>query len=141
MRTPWHVWVVGIVSLIWNGGGAFDYLMTQHGNEAYLSMLTEPQRAMLDARPGWFDAAWALGVWGAVLGSVLILLRSGWSQLAFMLSLVGLAGSSGWSFALSTPPAQEVMGSFAVIFSAVVFVVLLLLWAYTRAMTARNILR
>ena len=70
MRTPWHVWVIGILALVWNSGGAFDYWMTQTNNENYLSMLTEPQRAMLDARPVWFDVSWAIGVWGSVLGSL-----------------------------------------------------------------------
>ena len=26
-RTPWHVWVVGIVALLWSSVGAMDYLM------------------------------------------------------------------------------------------------------------------
>jgi len=26
-RTPWHVWLVGIVALLWSSFGAMDYLM------------------------------------------------------------------------------------------------------------------
>ncbi len=141
MRTPWHLWVVGVVSLLWNMGGAYDYLMTQLGNEAYLSMLNDAQRAMLDARPAWFDAVWALGVWGSVAGSVLILLRSRWAVAAFALSFIGLILSAVWSYGLSDPSAAEVMGSFAAVFSVVVAVVIVALWLYARAMVVRGVLR
>ena len=26
-RTPWHLWVVGVLSLLWNCYGGYDYLM------------------------------------------------------------------------------------------------------------------
>lgn len=141
MRTSWHVWVVGIVSLLWNAVGALDYLMTQLGIAAYLDMLTEAQRAYLASRPVWADAFWALGVWGAVLASVLILLRSGWSQLGLMLAIVGFVGFSVWSYAVANPGAAEVMGQSSMIFSAVILLVLILQLTYARAMTARGILR
>lgn len=141
MRTPWHLWVIGIVSLLWNAGGAYDYLMTQLNNEAYLSMLTDPQRAMMDSRPAWFDGFWAVGVWFSVLGSLLLLLRSRFAAPAFGLSILGLAGSSVWSFAIATPNAVEIMGTFAAVFSAVVAISLLVFYVYARAMHARGHLK
>lgn len=141
MRTPWHVWVIGVVALVWNFGGAFDYWMTQTNNENYLSMLTEEQMAMLDARPVWFDATWALGVWGAVLGSLLILLRSRFATPAFGVSLIGLVASSVWTYGMSEPSAIEVSGTFSLIFSAAIAVSLVALYLYARAMTARGVFR
>lgn len=141
MRTPWHLWAVGVVSLLWNTAGAYDYLMTQLGNEAYLSMLNEAQRAMLEARPAWFDGVWALGVWGSVAGSVLILLRSRWAVAAFALSFIGLILSAVWSYGLSDPSAAEVMGTFAAVFSVVVAMVIVALWLYARSMVLRGVLR
>jgi hypothetical protein len=29
VTTPWHLWIVGVFSLLWNGMGAFDYGMTE----------------------------------------------------------------------------------------------------------------
>jgi hypothetical protein len=26
--TPWHLWLVGVLALLWNSFGAFDYVMT-----------------------------------------------------------------------------------------------------------------
>ena len=42
-RAPWHLWVVGIISLLWNAMGAFDYLMSQTRNEQYMAAFTPEQ--------------------------------------------------------------------------------------------------
>jgi hypothetical protein len=36
-RIPWHLWLVGILGLLWESVGAFDYLMAQTQNESYMS--------------------------------------------------------------------------------------------------------
>jgi len=36
-HAPWHLWLVGIMGLLWDSMGAFDYLMTQTQNESYMS--------------------------------------------------------------------------------------------------------
>jgi hypothetical protein len=36
MRTPVHLWIVGILSLLWNAMGCFDYVMTRMRNTDYL---------------------------------------------------------------------------------------------------------
>ena len=36
-RTPVHLWVVGILSLLWSCFGAYDYLMTRMRNIDYLA--------------------------------------------------------------------------------------------------------
>lgn len=140
MKTPVHLWIIGVIALIWNAGGAYDYVMTQFQDEAYLAMLTDAQRAFLDTVPIWFEAAWAVGVWFSVLGSVLLLLRSRFADAVFGLSFLGLMLSSVYSFGiadrtgLTLSPAQ--MG-----FTIAIFVVLAVLWIYARAMTQRGVLR
>ena len=141
MRTPVHIWIVGAVSLLWNAGGAYDYLMTQLGNQAYLSMLTEEQASFMAARPTWFDAAWAFGVWGSVAGSLLLLLRSRYAAAAFGISLLGLIASSVWSYGIAEPSSLDLMGTFGLIFSLAIVVVLLALYFYARIMVARGHLR
>ena len=78
VKTPWHLWLVGVVSLLWNAFGAYDYTMTNLRNQAYLDSMGYPAEgiAYLDAFPIWAHSGWALGVWGAVIGSVLLLMRS-----------------------------------------------------------------
>lgn len=141
MRTPRHLWIIGILSLLWNAGGAFDYAMTQFQVESYLALLTEPQRAYLESRPLWFDATWAIGVWGSVLGSLLLLARSAWSSAAFLLSLVGFCVSAVWSYGLASPSAADVLGPAGIWFSGLVAAVLLFLTVYARVMAGHGVLR
>ena len=90
-RTPWHLWAVGVVSLLWNAFGGYDFIMTTTQGEAYFRASGFDQ-AMIDyfnAMPGWMYVPWVLGVWGAVAGSILLLLRSRYAVWAFALSLLG----------------------------------------------------
>ena len=57
--------------------GAFDYTMTQTKNAEYLAAFTPEQRTYFESFPTWMEAAWALGIWGALAGSALLLLRGG----------------------------------------------------------------
>ena len=97
-RTPAHVWIVGVLATLWNAFGAFDYVMTQTGNEAYLSQFTAEERAFFDSFPAWMEAFWALGVWGALIGSLLLLVRSRYAVHAFGISLVGIVVGMGYQY-------------------------------------------
>ena len=141
MRAPWHLWLIGIIAVLWNAGGAFDYLMTQTNNSSYLSAMTAAQLAWLDARPVWFDAVWAIGVWFAVAGSLLILLRSRFAAPAFLIALAGLIAASVYSFGIARPSSVEVNGMFSVWFTLLICASLIGLWAYARAMALRGVLR
>ncbi len=140
MRTPWHLWVIGIVSLVWNAGGVYDYLMMQMGVESYRAMMTPDQAAWYDALPVWLNIFWALGVWGAILGSILLLLRSRLSALSFSVSLIGIIVNISFTIAGGTD-VVDMMGPGAMAFSAAVIVVALLLWLYARAMLRAGVLR
>ena len=65
-KTPLHLWIVGMLAIVWNAFGAFDYLMTQTRNEAYLANFTDPQRIYFESFPIWMEATWAFGVWGGL---------------------------------------------------------------------------
>lgn len=103
-KLPLHFWIVSGLSLLWNALGAYDYVMTQTRNEAYLAMFTREQRAHFESFPVWMEAAWAIGIWGAVAGSLLLLLRNRHAVTAFALSLAGLAVSTFWQVAYSAVP-------------------------------------
>ena len=135
---PWHLWLVGVLALLWNGYGGYDYVMTQTNNTAYLANYTEAQRAYFDSFPMWMEAVWAIGVWGGVLGSILLLLRSKWAFHALLASLIAFAMSVVYG---QTTGGNAVMGSMGLIFSGVIFLIGLALVMYARAMTKRGVLR
>ena len=99
-KTPGHLWAVGIVSLLWNAFGAFDYVMTKLRDPGYMAAFTPEQQQIFYSFPLWANVGWALGVWGSVLGSILLLMRSRHAVTAFLLSLVGLALSIIYQFGM-----------------------------------------
>ncbi len=111
VKTPWHLWVVGVVSLLWNGLGAYDFIMTTTQGEKYFRASGMDQ-AMIDyfnAMPTWMYVPWVLGVWGAVAGSILLLMRNRLAVPAFALSLLGAVGNLAYGLANPMPPLPEAM--------------------------------
>lgn len=104
-KAPWHLWAVGIITLLWNAVGITSYLMTELGQLEALGM-TESQIAYFDTFPAWAIAFWALGVWGSFFGSVLLLLRSGHAVTAFAISVVGLVGTTVFQRFVTELPAD-----------------------------------
>lgn len=139
VATPWHLWLVGALALLWNSMGAFDYLMTQTRNASYMSQFTPGQLAYFYAFPAWVVSTWALSVWGGVLASVLLLLRNRWAVTVFGVSLVTMVITTIYNFGLTD--GAEVMGTFGVVFSAVIFALAVALFLYARHLASLGVLR
>jgi hypothetical protein len=137
-KAPLHLWIVGVLAVLWNAIGAFDYTATQLRIEAYMSAFTPEQLAYFYGFPAWTVAAWAFGVWGALLGSIALLLRKAWAVWAFGISIAGMALTTIHNFVLTDGAA--LMGPGALAFSAVIWVVALFLFFYARAMAKRGVL-
>ncbi|WP_374394007.1 hypothetical protein [Sphingopyxis sp.] len=140
-KTPVHLWIVGVVSLLWNAVGAFDYTMTKMQNPEYLAAFTPEQQAWFAGFPLWANIGWALGVWGSVLGSLLLLARSRHAVSAFAVSLVGLAISCIYQFGLHYGDLMRLFGTFPMIFTAIIWVILIALFVYARKQAAVGALR
>lgn len=139
VKTPTHIWVVGVLGLLWSAMGAMDYVMTQTRNESYMSAFTPEQLEFFYGLPVWVVAAWAIGVWGGVIGAVLILLRKALAVWVFLASLVGVIVTTFHNYVLSN--GMEISGDlFSLIFTAVIFVIALALYLYARAMQKRGVL-
>ena len=141
-KTPIHLWIVGIVSLFWNAGGAFDYVMTRTNAAEYLAAQPDARLMMLDQAPLWFGFTWAMGVWFSVIGSLLLLMRSRFAGATFALSLIGLLGSSIYTYGIADGGSMvAAAGTAAIVFTIAIPVLLVLQWLYARAMTRRGVLR
>jgi hypothetical protein len=136
--TPKHLWIVGIITLLWNMMGAFDYLMTQTRNETYMSQFEQAQLDYYYSFPSWVVVFWALAVWCSVLGSVLLLMRKGLAMPVFMVSLVSMVITAIYNYGLSD--GMEVAGLSGFIFTVAIFIVALGLVLYSRAMRMRDVL-
>jgi hypothetical protein len=137
-RADWKLWVIGIVALLWNAVGALDYVMTQTKNATYMGEFTAEQLEYFYGFPAWSVACWAIAVWGGVLGSALLLLRKRLAEPVFLVSLVAMVITTIYNFMLSD--GVRIMGSGAVAFSAVIFVIAVALYLYARSLVRRGVL-
>ena len=137
-RAPVHLWIVGVLALLWNAIGAFDYLATELKLDFYMSRFTPEQLAYFSDFPAWAIAGWAFGVWGGLAGAVGLLLRRKWTVWAFVVSLVGMMVS--WVYTLVLSNGAEMMGTEGAVFGAVIWVFAIFLLLYARAMTKRGVL-
>ena len=141
-KTPWHLWLVGAIALLWNGFGAYDFIMTNTQGAAYMrsSGMTQSMIDYFMAMPTWMYVPWTLGVWGAVAGTVLLLTRSRWAVHAYALSLVGAVVSLIYQkFIAPIPPLPEALAVMAYMPYVIVGIAALLL-LYARAMRKTGVL-
>lgn len=139
-RTPAHLWIVGILALLWNAFGCVDYVMTETGNAAYLANFPADQIAYFESLPGWLVAFWALGVWGGLAGAVLLLMRSRYSVWAFAASLLGAVVTFAYQMFVTQMPASMGEGAMAIIPWVIVAIAAFLLW-YSWSMEKKGVLR
>lgn len=87
-RAGWHLWAVGILGVLWNGFGCFDFTMTVTRNEGYLASFPQEMLTYLFAMPWWVLALWAVGVFGSLLGSIALLMKKALAVPLFAASLL-----------------------------------------------------
>ena len=139
-RAPAHLWIIGILSLLWNAFGCYDYLMTNLHNEAYLAAFPAEQLAYFDSLPSWLTAFWALGVWGGLAGALLLLARSRHAIPAFGLSVVGIVVSFGYQMLATDMPASMKQGVPGAMPWVILIIGLAQLW-YARSAEKQGLLR
>jgi hypothetical protein len=138
-KPPRHLWLIGLVALLWNSFGAFDYVMTETRNAWYMSTFTPDQLAYFYTFPAWAVATWALSVWGGVLGSVLLLLRRRLAVPVFAISLATMTTTIVYNYALTS--GFKVMGGVgALAFSGGIFLIGAALLVYARKLSQRSVL-
>ncbi|MXO89577.1 hypothetical protein [Pontixanthobacter aquaemixtae] len=135
-KTPWHIWAVGGLTLLWNAVGIYSYMMTRLGKLESLGM-SAADIAYFDSFPAWSNALWAMGVWGAFVGSILILLRSRWAVASLIISVIGLIGTTYFQrFMTDIPTNLDSIGLAASIWVITLF----MLW-YAHKMKNAGVLR
>jgi hypothetical protein len=140
-KTPWHLWLVGVVAVLFNAIGVFDFVMNIVQGSSYMASagMTPAQIAHYEEMPAWMMVVWAVGVWGAILGSVLILLRRKLAVPVFAASLAAFLISLVYTYVLTN--GGEIMGQAMAITSAVITALLVFFMWYSWLMTKRGVLR
>ena len=135
-KTSWLFWVVVAIAILWNGFGGYDYTMSHVSGDAYFrqSGMTAAKIAEYHAYPSWLHAVWAIGVWGSVVGTILLVLRSRWAFHAFAVSSLGAVGALVHTIAGGAAAGDLVLPLVVVVICA------FFVW-FSQTMTKRGVLR
>lgn len=121
---PWY-WVVAILALAWSISGCLAYLSQVNISGEALARLPAAQREIWAMMPPWVLAAYAVAVWGNLIGSVGLLIRRKWARPLFVLALIGVIVQFGWTF--TATPIWRTVGPAAALFPIFILLVGLLL--------------
>lgn len=121
--------------------GAVDYTMTQTQNQAYMAQFTPEQLAYFTSFPAWVVAFWAIAVWSALLGSILLLLRRGAAVPVFAVSFIAMLVTMGQNYLLADVSPSDISGAGATWFTLAICLVALGLLLYSRRMRSSGVLR
>jgi hypothetical protein len=97
--------------------------------------------AWINGMPMYAQIGWAMGVWLALLGSILLLIRSRWAVWSFGLSLVGAILSLGYQLTLAPPMPGAENSPMMKVMPAVILLIAVALFLYARAMEKKGVLR
>lgn len=104
----WY-WVVSVLALIWNLIGVLAYLGQAFITEEMKAQYTPEQLTLLEGRPAWVTAAFAIAVWGGLLGCIALLIRKRWARPLLLVSLLGIVAQTGYN--LFATNAAEIFGA------------------------------
>lgn len=81
-------WIAATTGLLWNLGGCLNYIVQQ--NPANVAQMPELYQLIINTRPGWATAGFAVAVFAGAVGCILLLLRKRVAVQILALSLLGI---------------------------------------------------
>ena len=134
-KTPWHLWVVGLLALLWNVAGTYTIMMAQAGR---LPDIDPAEAAYYAAQPTWFVVTTDIALVAAVLAALALLLRRRVAVPLFGLSLLFIVLNNGYDIGVET--SRVLVDEGALIATSVILVLAILELVYARAMRKRAVL-
>ena len=84
----WSFWIISVVTLIFYVMGVINYFVQM--NPDMLASFPESYRPIIEGRPAWATAAFAIAVFGGSLGCLLLLFRKSAAFYVLLVSLLGV---------------------------------------------------
>ena len=85
----WSFWAIVVVMLLYNVAGVINFIAQMNADS--VATMPEAYRALIESRPAWATGAFAVAVFGGVLGCLLLLVKKSAARNVFIVSLFGAA--------------------------------------------------
>lgn len=134
-RAPTHLWVVGLLLVLWNGWGIAVAIAAQTDRLPAVDAATS---VYFDAQPLWLALFADLGALAGIAGSIALLLQSRWATWCFVAQIAVIALANAYEVATGT--SLLLSDGEARVTSLVLFLIMAGQIAYARAMRRRGVL-
>ena len=135
-KTPWHLWIVAIVALLWNASGAYTIIMAQAGK---LPNISVDEAAYYAAQPLWFMVVTDVALVAAIAAAVALLFRSRLAVGLFAVSLAAIVVTNAYDVAAAT--SRVLVNQLALIVTILIATIAVLELVYAWVMKKRSVLR
>lgn len=129
-------WIIGVAALVWNGLGVMSYIGQAYMTDEVKAALPEAERALYENVPTWVTAAFAIAVFGGLLGSAFLLMRKKLARPMFLLSLIAIIAQMSYNLFMSK--AAEVYGPGGVVMPIMVIIIGVFLLMYSKKTIAKG---
>ncbi|WP_440121530.1 hypothetical protein [Tenacibaculum sp. Ill] len=129
-------WIIGVAALVWNGLGVMSYIGQAYMTDEVKAALPEAERALYENVPTWVTAAFAIAVFGGLIGSAFLLMRKKLASPMFLISLIAIIVQMSYNLFMSR--AAEVYGPGSVIMPIMVIVIGVFLLMYSKKTIAKG---
>lgn len=134
----WLLWV-GIASLLWNLMGVWSFVTNWQMSASGYAGLPDVQRELWSSMPTWTWVAFAVAVGCGTAAAIALLLRKGIAVPLFLVSLIAIIAQFSWPIFMTD--AYSKMGAELVTFPAILVVLGVLQWHFTRIWRGRGWLK
>lgn len=135
-KTPWHLWLVGALALLWNASGAMTILLAQAGK---LPDISADEAAYYATQPLWFVVVTDIALFGAIAAAIALLLRSRTAVWLFAVSLLAILVTN--TYDLAAGGARALANGGALVVTILIVVIAVLELGYARGLRKRAVLR
>ena len=135
-NAPASLRVVGWLALFWNLVGVVMFIMQTSLTPGQSAAMPPDRQLVYEAMPSWLTVAYAVGVFGGVIGAFGLLVRKRWAVAAFAASLLAVVLQMAGVYAFT--PAWQVSGAAGLPMAVLLIAISGFLFWYARRAAARG---
>lgn len=133
-------WLVSCLAVIWGIFSLVDYYMIATENANYIANLPPKFMGLIEGFPLWRNILWYISIGGALIGGILMLLRSAWAvPVLWLVPISMLIGFVGHDLLFSN--GIEAYGQYGIIASTIMIIISIILALYAAGCDEDGILR
>lgn len=133
-------WLVAIFAVLWGVFGIIDYYLLVSNNPDYTAQMPAKVRELIEGFPLWRNILWYISIGCALVGGILMLLRSAWAvPFLWAVPVSMIIGFVGYDLALAN--GVEAYGTYGLVASTIIIIISLILALYAAGCDEDEILK